>query len=63
MAKPKPERNLAEILNSLNDRIRALELNQNKINNWSLVEDGTTGQLLAVRDNGMGVPKTIVVLA
>lgn len=63
MAKPRVEKTLDEILGSLNDRIRALELKGNTIKNWSLVEDASTGQLLAVRDNGQDVAKTIVVLA
>ncbi len=63
MAKPRVSTELADILSALNDRIRALELNQGRIGNWQLVEDQGTGQLLAVRENGQGLPKTIVLLA
>ncbi len=62
MAKPRVSNLLEDILSSLNDRIRQLELNQGRSGNWQLVEDQGTGQLLAVRDNGQGMPKTLVVL-
>lgn len=63
MAKPKVVTTIEDILNDLNDRIRNLELSQGRIGNWQLVEDQSSGQLLAVRENGQSVPKTIVVLA
>ncbi len=63
MAKPRVEIPLEALLNHLNDRIRVLELNQGKFGDWQLVQDQATGQLMAVKDNGQDVPKTIVVLA
>ncbi len=63
MAKPRILTSLEDVLSSLNDRIRQLELNQGRFGNWQLVEDQGTGQLLAVRDNGQDVAKTIVILA
>lgn len=63
MAKPRVEQDLESILSNLNDRIRALELERNRFGKWSLVEDGTTGRLYAVHDNGQNVASTIVLLA
>lgn len=63
MAKPRVVTTLESLLDALNDRLRRLELKVGRYGNWQIIEDQGTGQLLAVRDNGQGVPKTIRVLA
>lgn len=63
MARKRAAATLEEILGMLGDRIRVLELARGQVGNWTLVEDQGTGELLAVRDNGQDVAKTIVVLA
>lgn len=63
MAQPRIARTLEEFLAFLNDRIRKIELSLGRSGNWSIIEDSGNGQLLAVRDNGQGVFKTIRKLA
>lgn len=63
MAKPKVALTLEGLFELINDRLRRLELRLNRVGNWSLAEDGGNGQLIAVRDNGTGVPKTMRRLA
>lgn len=63
MAVPKVVRSINDLFISLNDRVRRLELRQNKIGAWSIVEDRATGNLTAVRNNGQGIAATVVILA
>lgn len=64
MAKQRILKSVEDAFTDVFARLRKLELRTTVVvGNWTLAEDRGTGDLVAVRDNGSGNARTVVVLA
>lgn len=63
LGKDAQQRNLIDLFNRLFDEVRRLKRSQNQVGAWTLTEDRATGNLVAMRYNGQGIPATVVIVA